>query len=150
MIRCVVFDFDGTLVDSNKIKREAFFDVVTNLTGADSKLRCILSDPESGTRVEIFEKLVSSMSSDNLNIPDPSELIDRYTRLCESRISRAPEIKGARICLDRLKEWGLRLWVNSLTPTETLKRIVELRGWNLCFDGISGAPTGKTENLKLT
>ena len=46
MIKFVVFDFDGTLVESNEIKRQTFFEVTDYLPGAKPLMDEVLSDPE--------------------------------------------------------------------------------------------------------
>jgi len=48
MIKCVIFDFDGTLVKSNEIKIRVFYEVTKDLVGADSILDKILSRPSTG------------------------------------------------------------------------------------------------------
>ena len=59
--RCVVFDFDGTLVQSNEIKRQAFYEVVKNIADAKPLMDEILRFPKSGTRFEVFAALVASV-----------------------------------------------------------------------------------------
>ena len=62
MVKCVVFDFDGTLVGSNEIKRRTFYEVTKNLVDADILLDKILSSPDSGDRYDIFDTLIIGLS----------------------------------------------------------------------------------------
>ena len=55
MIRCVAFDFDGTLVLSNEIKGGFFFEVASNFPGGKSCMESILLD-QSGDRYAIINK----------------------------------------------------------------------------------------------
>ena len=42
MYKCAIFDFDGTLVQSNEIKKETFYEVTQNFSGVSSILDKIL------------------------------------------------------------------------------------------------------------
>ena len=40
------------------------------------------------------------------------------------------------------------MFVSSATPTNTLQRIIGMRGWSDLFDGIMGSPDSKEDHLR--
>ena len=147
MIRGVIFDFDGTLVDSNDIKRKSFYSVTKDIAGAGNLLDKILSTPESGDRYDIFETLSKELKLVNNIIVDPSKLSNLYTELCEYEISRAPEIEEVSKTINELKKTDIKLFISSATPENTLKRIIEMRKWNEMFDMVLGSPYSKIDHV---
>ena len=148
MIKCVVFDFDGTLVDSNEIKRRTFYEVTKDLVGADSALDKILSSPSSGDRYKIFNSLIAQIGPSNGGFISASKLSSSYTIICEYKISRAPEIKGATIAINELRNLGVKVFVSSATPKDTLKKIIYMRGWEGIIDMALGSPDSKIDHLQ--
>jgi phosphoglycolate phosphatase len=144
MIRCVVFDFDGTLVDSNSIKRQAFLSIAAR-DGEEALMKDVL-ESEPGDRYAIFNKFAAASGvSDNQR--RANLLAQEYTRVCEEAIVACPEIGGASVMLEELKRGGLKLALNSATPTPALAAIVARRGWQGYFSHVLGSPASKVENL---
>lgn len=141
MIRCVVFDFDGTLVLSNDIKREGFFAVVAEQPeGLERMARILASSP--GDRDAIFSRFADEAGN------DPRELSARYSNWCEERILVCPERPGASLALAQLRHAGVRVHVNSATPTSHLRSVVLRRYGEGSFDGVHGGYGAKRENLE--
>lgn len=140
--RCFVFDFDGTLVQSNSIKREGFFGASEGLRDARRELQAILSGPAPGDRHQVFEELV-----ERLGEGDPAALTAAYTQYCQSRIACCPEVPGAIALLEFLKTDSRAIFVNSGTPEDALLATVRARGYESYFDGVFGLPTSKVENV---
>jgi phosphoglycolate phosphatase-like HAD superfamily hydrolase len=143
VIRCVVFDFDGTLVDSNHIKHQSFIEIAKAFDNGASLMEAILMRENTGDRYWVFREFASALPVK----VDAMVLADRYTQFCENRIVNAPEIAGVSSALDRLSKDGKLLYVNSATPTEPLAKLICLRGMERWFNGIYGAPNSKSENL---
>ncbi len=148
MIHGVIFDFDGTLVDSNAIKRACFFEVARHLPGSDGLLNEILADPEAGDRYAVFEQFVSRHPTAGRGSADAKGLASRYTALCETRIVQAPEIAGASEVIGTLKKAGLYLAISSATPQTTLLRIVAARGMSDFFEEVLGTPEDKRSHIE--
>lgn len=149
MIRCAVFDFDGTLVDSNAIKYSSFLDVAAELPGGVKTMASVIGRLTNATRYEIFDRFVIDM-----RIPVAQqaafsrELAEKYSVLCHDAISKAAEISGAHAALQRLRAQGVRLFVSSATPTEPLCGLIQAREWGKVFDGVYGAPALKQAHIR--
>lgn len=148
MIKCVVFDFDGTLIESNEIKRRAFYEVTKNLVDADILLDKILSYPDSGDRYDIFDTLIIELKLDREVFVSASKLSDSYTKICEYEISRAPEIKGAVKTIKELRSLGVKIFISSATPEITLQKIIDMRGWKDMINMALGSPDSKIDHLQ--
>jgi len=148
MIKCVVFDFDGTLVKSNEIKRRVFYEVTEDIVDAVPVLDELFSVPDSGDRYNIFDLLIKNLKLVQEVGVSASYLSSLYTKICEHRISEAPEVCGAFNALTELKKIKVKMFVSSATPTNTLQRIIGMRGWSELFDGIMGSPDSKEDHLK--
>ena len=147
MIRCVVFDFDGTLVDSNSIKRQAFLSIASR-EGEKLLMEEIL-ETQPGDRYAIFSNFaaacIGASQADSRRLA--VQLALEYTHYCEEAIAVCPEMAGASEMLDELKREGLKLALNSATPTDALAAIVSRRGWQGYFSHVLGSPASKAENL---
>ena len=148
MIKCVVFDFDGTLIESNEIKRRAFYEVTKNLVDAGILLDKILSSPDSGDRYDIFDTLIIGLKLDREVFVSASKLSDSYTKICEYEISRAPEIKGAVKTIKELRSLGVKIFISSATPEITLQKIIDMRGWKDMINMALGSPDSKIDHLQ--
>jgi phosphoglycolate phosphatase len=146
VIKCVVFDFDGTLVKSNEIKRRGFYEVTKKIMGANLILDKLFSMPDSGDRYSIFNALIANLKKTGISAVNLSDL---YTNICEYEISRASEVPGALSTLKELKRKKIKIFVSSATPTNTLKRIINMRGWSELFEDVMGSPESKEDHLKL-
>jgi phosphoglycolate phosphatase len=147
MIATVVFDFDGTLVDSNSIKRQGFFVVVANHEGGESMMRHVLHEVV-GDRHAIFDAYVAAQAA---ALPpqtyDAAALVGEYTARVDAAVAAAAEMPGATALLEGLRRNGRHLYLSSATPVTSLQRIVERRGWSHLFDAIFGSPHSKQASL---
>ena len=145
----VAFDFDGTLVRSNAIKRECFYEAAAGLPGAAEVLDDLFAQGFRGDRHAVFAEVVRRLQADGAaDLPEPSELVAAYGRSVHERIAAAPEIPGARDALARLQAAGRRLYLISATPQAPLEAVVAARGLTPFFDALLGAPTGKVAHLR--
>jgi phosphoglycolate phosphatase-like HAD superfamily hydrolase len=142
VIRAVVFDFDGTLVLSNAIKEDSFYAVAAVFPGGREYMQTILS-ATPGDRSAIWRRFASDFGI----AQQAGELVDRYTAQCQTRITACPERTGASAMLQTLRARGLRLYVNSSTPTEPLLAITAARFPAATFDEVLGGHGRKLENL---
>jgi|GEM_PF-361860 len=149
MIRLVLFDFDGTLVDSNARKRACMRATVAALPGGLAAL--VRARRLGGNRYALFAevaRLLEPSGAPGAIARRGRALAAAYTRCCARAIAAAPERRGARAALAALKARGIKIWVNSATPHADLLAIVRGRGLMPWLDGVLGGPAAKTANLR--
>jgi phosphoglycolate phosphatase-like HAD superfamily hydrolase len=144
VIRVGVFDFDGTLVDSNAIKMGGFFRLAARYPDGEAAMAEVIGT--SGDRRSILSAFSACMASAGVHL-NVDELVARYCEHVDAAVAAAPEMQGATDLLVNLRHAGLRLHLNSATPTESLLTILDRRGWTVLFNGIHGAPNSKIEAL---
>jgi phosphoglycolate phosphatase-like HAD superfamily hydrolase len=149
MIRVVVFDFDGTLVESNRVKEVCLHRTVAGLCGGEAALAA--ARKTGGDRYQIFEDVARKLSttSDLEAIASQTRvLINTYSHCCAMGIIAAAERRGARRALAGLSQRGLRIWVLSATPDRYLTDLLRRRGLLRWLRGSYGSSVSKEQGLR--
>jgi len=147
--RAFFFDFDGTLVDSNRIKREAFFYVTRNIPGSRTVLEKIFQDQPETSRFEILKRIQHECSGKGVGLISADRLIQRYGEITRTLIDRAPEIPGTHDLLSALHRDSVLLFICSMTPENDLVQLVNRRTWGSLFSSVRGIPPSKLEAVRL-
>jgi phosphoglycolate phosphatase-like HAD superfamily hydrolase len=149
MIRAVAFDFDGTLVRSNAIKRQSFYDVTAEIAGAGAALDEIFADGFDGDRHQLFDLLSGRLApaSKSAAREEGRRLVSAYSERCHQQILVCEEVPGAREALTALSESGIAAFIVSATPERDLQAIVVARGLGDLVKGILGRPVEKPQHL---
>ena len=145
--RLLVFDFDGTLVDSVPIKFQAFDRCFEKFPAQREKIRAFCRGNNHTPRWEKFKTVYEEILHLPYTREIEQELHRRFERETTEQIARAPEIPGASEFLSRVHTTH-RTALLSSTPHEILLEILEKRGWSGLFQSVQGAPVNKGEWLK--
>jgi phosphoglycolate phosphatase len=143
MIRCLVFDFDGTLVPSNSVKRDAYAVTVGHIPGASERVAAILTAKPHIDRHGVFAQLCSDMPACGA----PAALAARYGTICHDTILPMLRTGPTRALLEGLRARGLGLHVASATPEGALLRLFDDAGLTPLLDSIRGVPHDKRAAL---
>ncbi len=142
-IRCVAFDFDDTLVLSERVKRETFWEVID--ASLHRHLEAALAVRPQLDRHETFAHVAAQAG---LGASRAGEWARAYTDLVDERIAQCPDVDGATEALVTLRCRGVRVVIVSDTPEEALRRAVARRVWADQVHEVLGRPVSKPDHLR--
>ena len=143
----VVFDFDGTLVDSALIKRQVFFDVAEPLPGARELIFDLLANQPPLDRYQIFSKVAEQCCLPEDASYFATELARQYSEICHGKVTQSKDVPGAGALISLLKTESIPVFVSSATPITELEKIIPQRSWAKKLSGIYGSPMRKIDHL---
>jgi phosphoglycolate phosphatase len=150
MTDCVVFDFDGVLVDSNAVKRRAYRDIFADAPGSEPVVEAVLQSDTEDDRFGVIRAILRGLREGRSTAGEQDLLVaeygERYNTICEEHAATCDEVRGASSALARLAQRHA-LYIISATPEEPLRRIVKRRNWSRYFREVLGRPRTKGENL---
>lgn len=144
MIKTIIFDFDGVIVESAHIKTEAFRRVFSAWPEhADAMVEYHLRNMGVSRFVKFrhfYENVLHQPYTDAIG----DRMSERFSSLVVDEIKKAPFVPGA---LEFIQQQSMRydLFIASGTPTEELREIAAAKDISRFFKGIYGTPRTKTE-----
>jgi len=129
----IIFDFDGVLADSNKIKKDAYFDIFREVEGTKKIIDEVLKRNPDDNRYGIISKVLKRLKEEGkVQYEDLKSETQKYAKLYSERTEKgqieAKEIKGATESLKRLKKRGYRLFLHTSTTDDSMGRVAKERG----------------------
>jgi phosphoglycolate phosphatase-like HAD superfamily hydrolase len=149
--KAFVFDFDGTLVHSNKIKREAFYRLSEEVVRRRDVVNQVLDSIPEGSRFEIIERIYHAIGQNSGAVSTREKIklaVEKYNREVRDEILACQELTGATELLYQLHRRGKAVYISSNTPKEFLPDLISARKWDAFLEGIFGFPEKKTESLQ--
>ena len=145
MIRAIIFDFDGVILDSVDIKTRAFARLFEE-HGPDVQRQVVEHHVAHGgvSRFRKFAHIYENILRRPMPEGESERLGERFSELVFDEVVKAAWIPGAPEFLAQYHT-RYRCFVASGTPQEELERIVRLRDLEGCFAGVFGTPATKEE-----
>ena len=144
MIKAIVFDFDGVLVESAHIKTEAFRKIYSRWPDkADEGVSFHLKNMGISRYIKFkhfYENIIGEHYSEEIGLKLGSEFSD----IVLDEIKVAPFVKGAKEFLENYYS-KYKFFVASGTPEKELREIISFKGIDGYFAGIYGSPSTKKE-----
>ncbi|MDQ3365083.1 MAG: HAD hydrolase-like protein [Myxococcota bacterium] len=143
MIRGIVFDFDGVILESADVKTDAFCELYVD--HGHEVVAAVRAHHLSNLGISRFKKfawIAEHVLRQPFSELDSAALGVRFGDLALAKVLAAPFVPGAQAAVATLAA-SYPLFVASGTPHEELAMIVEHRGLAVHFREVHGSPTEK-------
>ena len=142
VFQAVVFDFDGTLVDTS----EGIFRAVNYALQALGHP----ADPDEKSLARMIGPAISDGFAQNYGVTDPAA-VTKFREYYRARgVRQAAAYPGMGELLAALQKQGVRLGIATIKPEPFARTILERLGWLGRFDSLVGAPMDGSNNDKAS
>ena len=139
MLKAIIFDFDGVILDTNGIKENAFFELFPEKFA--SIAHPVIKKSERQSRKIVIRNCVEEIEKETGTLPQGYDYyLDKYTDMTQNKVLDSPEIQGATAALDLLSK-KYSLFVLTATPDAQIEEIIEARGYTQ-FTKVYGSDSG--------
>jgi phosphoglycolate phosphatase len=142
--KVIVFDFDGTIVDSKQAKIDAYYKAFSSFIEDIGVIDEVLSFYPELNRFDTIQKIIDLSDE----IIEYNSVLNKYNKYALEAVKNAKFLESAEDMLVLLEKMNIEKYLSSNTPVEVLKEIIKHKKLNKYFLDISGYPTEKTEYLK--
>lgn len=139
MIRALILDFDGVILESNHLKTDAFEAVFARFPVHAATMMAYHRAHVSASRFAKFTHLVTHHLGRDAQDPLVGELADAFSAHMLAGIAVCPMVPGAQAFLDRVSA-VVPVFLASVTPQAELEAILTLRGFDRHFARVYGCP----------
>jgi len=148
MIKAVIFDFDGVIVESVDIKTKAFAALFEH-EGTDIVNQVVEYHLKNAgvSRLEKFRHIYKEMLNRELTEETFDHLCKKFSELVVDEVVNAPYVRGAKEFLENSSTL-YDCYIASATPHEEMVEISKRRGIASFFKAIYGAPKKKSDIVR--
>lgn len=147
MIKAIIFDFDGVLIESAHIKTDAFRKLFSYWPVHVDEMLAYHMKNMGISRYVKFKHFYETMLKQPYTDEIGSQLSSRFSLLVLDEIKRAPLVAGTVEFLT-LHQQQYKYFIASGTPQEELEDIVVSQNLTQFFSGIFGSPVTKVQIIK--
>ncbi len=125
MIKAIIFDFDGVIVESVHVKTEAFAEIYRS-NGKEIVQKVVEHHLANGgvSRFEKFRLYHKEFLGIDLNEQEVEELAKKFSNLVLKKVINAPYVKGAYEFISRHNS-NYDLFISSGTPRDEMLTILK-------------------------
>ncbi len=147
LLKAIVLDFDGVILESVDIKTRAFFHLFKNHPSKIEKIVKLHKDMAGVSRFEKFRLIYRDILRQPLNKPEAEYLGREFSAFVGREILTCPFVTGALEFLEKQSRL-LPIFIVSGTPEEELRDIVASRCLERYCSGVYGSPRTKDDILQ--
>ena len=144
MIKAIIFDFDGVIIESADIKTEAFKEIFSDFPEKIVEITGYHLANSGISRYVKFRYIYERILERKLPKGKEIELGKRFSQIALEKVLKASFVDGAKEFLDKNKN-RYQLFIVSGTPEQELNDIIKIRGLREYFREIHGSPKEKTD-----
>ncbi len=139
-----VFDCDGVLLDSNRVKSDAFFQAALPY-GETAAAQLLDYNIKHGgvSRFKKFEYLFTEILNRKDYKDDMEQALSQFAKNCRNGLATCDEAPDLRPLLKKIRTDSARTYVVSGGFQDELRAVFAERGLDTYFDGIFGSPDTK-------
>jgi len=149
MVNAIIFDFDGVVLESLNVKKNAFKRLYEPY-GSDISKRVVEHHLENGgvsrfDKIKIYHKIFLGEDIDEKKI---QKIAQKFSEMVVNEIMKVPFVDGAKQFIeDNYKRY--LMFISSATPTNELNFICKQRKIAKYFQGIFGSPDSKSKHISF-